>query len=139
MRADSRSKISEGSSGSPYFGELRRAHEGVDEDVQVLGVRDHLREFPELLDVGFGEGDLVEAEDDRIHADVAEDLAALPGRAAIVGVEDVTELADDPAARAGQRPAVDVVETDVLVDHLAAAHLVLIGERQPDELGMAER
>jgi len=91
------------------------------------------REAAQRLCVLFADVDHVEGQRDRRHRDVLLDRAALPLLARVVGVEDVPELTDDPAARRG-RQAEHVGEADVLVDLLALAHALLLGRRQPHEL-----
>src|SRR5690606_31258165 len=83
---------------------------------------------------GLGDLDLVVGQRDRRDRDVLLERAALPGAPAGLGAADVPELADDPAGLARRRPAVDVGEADVLVDLLAAAHLLLLRRREPHEL-----
>src|SRR5215470_7413568 len=99
----------------------------------MLLVDDALRELAEALAVLFGELELVRLQEDRIHADVAEDLAALPVLAAVVGEEDVSELTDQPAAGPA-RQAGHVLQAHVLVDLLAPPDLLLVLEREPHEL-----
>jgi hypothetical protein len=80
--------------------------------------------------------DLVVGELDGVEDDSADDLAALPAVATVLGAEQVSELPDDPAALGVGGEAEDVVQPHVLEDLLPVPHLLLLRHREPHELGM---